>query len=198
MRETLDRKSARTTAVRIKTERERLRKNPKHNELRIAVKIKQEVWQKEGRKDWRARSNYNEAFFMGKEPSLQLCHTFAKQLLSLTSQSTVTGKRFLTLARSPAKQCTGLLSVPYSVLINKKFKCFLLIHRGRTVLVITTKSSRTPDLQQYWPHLGWCNSRKRIQGSTQGQNQIPTMNRNYRGAFWYLIALLNALSIAAH
>lgn len=39
MRETLDRKSARRTAVRIKTKGERPRKNPKHNELRIAVKI---------------------------------------------------------------------------------------------------------------------------------------------------------------
>lgn len=37
--ETLDRKSARKTAVRIKTKGERPRKNPKQNELRIAGKI---------------------------------------------------------------------------------------------------------------------------------------------------------------
>lgn len=152
--------------------------------------------QKEGRKDWRARSNHNEAFFMGKEPSLQLWHTSAYQLLSLTSQYTVTGKMFLTLARSVAKQCMGLMSLPYSALIYKIFKDFLLIHRGRIFLVITTKSSN--NFQQYWPHLGWCNSRKRIRSSALGQNQIPIMNRIYHGAVWYLIALLNALSIAAH
>lgn len=56
---------------------------------------------------------------------------------------------FLTLARSLATQCMGLMSIPYSVLTCKNFKGFLLMHRGRTILVITTKSSRAPDLQHY-------------------------------------------------